>query len=62
MLVNARLGYEAEGGGWRIEAFADNLLNRKYIMDAGNTGDSLGLPTFIAGTPRTYGVAASFRF
>ena len=62
VLVNARLGYEAPGGGWRIEAFGENLFNRKYIMDAGNTGDSLGLPTFIAGTPRTYGIAASFRF
>ena len=62
VLVNARLGYEAPGGAWRIEAFAENLLDRKYINDAGNTGDSLGLPTFIAGAPRTYGVAASFRF
>jgi hypothetical protein len=31
-------------------------------MDAGNTGDSLGMPTFIGGAPRFYGVSASFRF
>lgn len=61
-LVNARLGYEAPGGEWRVEAFIENAFDKKYIMDAGNTGDSLGLPTFIAGAPRFYGVSASFRF
>lgn len=61
-LVNARLGYEAEGGAWRIEAFVENAFDKKYIKDAGNTGDALGLPTFIAGEPRFYGISASFRF
>lgn len=61
-LVNARLGYEAPGGRWRVEGFVENLFDRKYIMDAGNTGDSLGLPTFIAGAPRYYGLSFSFRF
>jgi iron complex outermembrane receptor protein len=61
-LVNARLGYEAPDGAWRIEGFIENAFDKKYIMDAGNTGDSLGLPTFIAGAPRFYGIAASFRF
>jgi iron complex outermembrane receptor protein len=61
-LANARLGYEARDGRWRIEGFVENLFDRKYIMDAGNTGDSLGLPTFIAGVPRFYGISASFRF
>ncbi|MBU0557178.1 MAG: TonB-dependent receptor [Alphaproteobacteria bacterium] len=61
-LVNARLGYEAADGGWRVEAFVENLFDKEYIMDAGNTGDSLGLPTFIAGAPRYYGIAASVRF
>lgn len=61
-LANARLGYEAPDGAWRIEAYVTNLFDRKYIIDAGNTGDSLGLPTFIAGQPRFYGLSASFRF
>ncbi|MYL97162.1 TonB-dependent receptor [Novosphingobium sp. FGD1] len=61
-LVNARLGYEAADGGWRVEGFIENAFDKKYIMDAGNTGDSLGLPTFIAGAPRFYGISASFRF
>jgi iron complex outermembrane recepter protein len=59
-LVNARLGYEV--GPVQIEAFVENAFDKKYINDAGNTGDGLGLPTFIAGAPRFYGVSASFRF
>ncbi|SOB87267.1 Outer membrane receptor proteins, mostly Fe transport [Sphingomonas guangdongensis] len=60
-LVNARVGYEAPGG-WQIEAFVENAFDKEYINDAGNTGDGLGLPTFIAGNPRFYGVAATLRF
>ena len=60
-LVNARIGYE-HPSGWQVEAFAENLFDRAYLNDAGNTGDALGLPTFVAGNPRFYGVAATFRF
>jgi outer membrane receptor protein involved in Fe transport len=61
-LVNARLGYEPAGGAWRVEAFVENAFDKEYIRDAGNTGDGLGMPTFIAGEPRYYGVSASIRF
>ena len=60
-LVDARLGVETANGRWRIEGFVTNLLDQKYIKDAGNTGDALGLPTFIAGEPRMYGISASLR-
>jgi outer membrane receptor protein involved in Fe transport len=61
-LVNARIGYAAPNDAWRLEAFIENAFDQNYIIDAGNSGDNLGLPTFIAGTPRFYGVQASFRF
>jgi iron complex outermembrane receptor protein len=61
-LVNARLGYEAPDNAWRVELFVENAFDKKYIKDAGNTGDALGLPTFIAGEPRFYGISASIRF
>ena len=35
---------------------------KTHLIDAGNTGDSLGLPTFIAGEPRTYGIQLTARF
>ncbi|WP_137864968.1 MULTISPECIES: TonB-dependent receptor [unclassified Sphingomonas] len=60
-LADARLGLETADGRWRFEGFVTNIFNRKYIKDAGNTGDALGMPTFIAGEPRVYGIAASLR-
>lgn len=58
-LVDARLGFTTADRRWRIEAFVTNLFEQNYIKDAGNTGDSLGLPTFIAGEPRMYGLSLS---
>lgn len=60
-LVDARLGIESANGIWRLEGFVTNLFDRKYIKDAGNTGDALGLPTFIGGEPRFYGVSLTVR-
>lgn len=60
-LVDARAGIETADGRWRIEAFVTNLFGQDYIKDAGNVGDSLGLPTFIAGPPRFYGASATLR-
>ena len=60
-LVNARLGYTFDGR-FKAEAFVNNLLDKHYLRDAGNTGDSIGLATFIAGEPRTYGVQFSAGF
>jgi len=61
-LLNLRVRYAPSAGNWGVELFGDNLLDEEYIKDAGNTGDSLGLPTFIAGEPRTYGATLSVRY
>ena len=61
-LLNLRLRYAPDGGAWSVEAFADNLLDEKFIKDAGNTGDALGMPTFIAGEPRTVGVVFGVKY
>ena len=57
--LNAQLDLE---NGYGIEVYATNLLGKDYIIDAGNTGDGFGIPTFIAGTPTFFGarVRASF--
>jgi len=60
-LVNARLGYEF-ADRFEIELFVSNLFDEDYIRDAGNTGNAAGLPTFVAGDPRFYGVQATVRF
>jgi len=61
-LLNLRVRYAPSSGNWGVEAFGENLLDEEYIKDAGNTGDALGLPTFIAGRPASYGVAFTVRY
>jgi len=60
-LLNVRLGFGAVDDRWKIEAFVENLADEKYLKDAGNTGDSFGIPTFIAGKPRFMGIGVTFR-
>ena len=61
-LVNLRAGVEFAEGKYRIGGFARNLLDKRYLIDAGNTGGGFGVPTYIAGEPRFYGVELSGRF
>ena len=61
-LVNIRAGVELADGRYRIGGFARNLTNKRYLLDAGNTGGGFGDPTYIAGEPRFYGVEIGGRF
>ena len=61
-LVNLRAGLEVASGRYRIGGFARNLTNKRYLLDAGNTGGGFGDPTYIAGEPRFYGVEIGSRF
>ncbi|NQE63399.1 TonB-dependent receptor [Caulobacter sp. RHG1] len=60
-LLNVRLGFGAVDDRWRIEAFVENVGDVSYLKDAGNTGDSFGIPTFIAGKPRFMGIGFTVR-
>lgn len=62
VLANARLGFAPASNRWRIEAFVENIFDRDYLRDAGNTGDALGLATGVRGNPRTWGVAVRIQF
>lgn len=48
--------------GWRInphlelQAYGQNLADEEYLIDAGNTGQLFGIPSFVPGSPRTYGL------
>ena len=61
-LLNVRGGVQLLGGQLTLEGFAENLLDEEYIIDAGNTGQAFGVPTYIAGPPRLYGVRLAGRF
>ena len=60
--ADLRVSWSPPGGRASIEVFATNLFDKKYIIDAGNTGDSFGLPTFVAGRPRLVGAGLTYRF
>jgi outer membrane receptor protein involved in Fe transport len=62
VLANLELGWESTNKHWRVRGFIKNLFNRHYMIDAGNTGDVLGLPTAVAGEPRFFGIEASLIF
>lgn len=61
-LLNLRVAYSRDDARWGVEAYAENLLDEEYIIDAGNTGGAFGVPTLIAGTPRFYGLRLTGSF
>ena len=62
-LVNLRAGVEfGDQSRFYVGGFARNLTNKRYLIDAGNTGGTFSTPTYIAGEPRFYGVELGARF
>jgi outer membrane receptor protein involved in Fe transport len=61
-LVSARIGIANSADTWSVSLFANNLLDKEYLVDAGNTGGSFGNPTFVAGPPRFYGIQFTTKF
>ncbi|MFO1451308.1 MAG: TonB-dependent receptor [Opitutaceae bacterium] len=61
-LVNLRFGWRSSSDRYELSAYVDNLLDKNYLVDAGNIGGNFGIPTFIAGSPRFWGVSGAVRF
>lgn len=55
-LTNIGMGIADSDRGWSVEAYVNNLFDKDYLLDLGNTGKSFGLPTAIRGEPRIAGV------
>jgi outer membrane receptor protein involved in Fe transport len=47
---------------YEISTYAKNALDQKYIIDAGNTGNTIGMPTFIGGSRSQFGVQLKVGF
>jgi len=60
-LMNLRGGVNF-GREWAVTVSLDNVFDKKYLIDAGNTGLTFGIPTLIPGSPRTLGVSLNGRF
>ncbi|MBC8011597.1 MAG: TonB-dependent receptor plug domain-containing protein [Burkholderiales bacterium] len=61
-LVNLTLAYRPRAGFWEAAIYSDNLLDRDYLIDAGNLGAAFGIPTTVRGAPRTVGAKFTARF
>ena len=47
---------------YELTFFMNNALDKEFIVDAGNTGGAFGIPTFIAGAPRFFGMQVKANF
>ena len=61
-LFNARAGVSFADDRFEVAGFIRNASDEDYLLDAGNTGGSFGIPTFIPGEPRFYGAQVTARF
>lgn len=60
-LMDLRVGYTPDAGRWSAGVFVTNLLGTSYVKEAGNGGETFGLPTYVAGNPRMAGISLSIR-
>lgn len=63
-LLNFTAGYRFQPGKlyYEIGAFGKNILDEKYVVDAGNSGRQIGFPTYVGGTRAVFGVMVKVGF
>ena len=54
-LFHTALQYTSRDQKYGIRVNVNNLANKRYLIDAGNTGQTFGIPTCIPGPPRFFG-------
>jgi iron complex outermembrane recepter protein len=45
-----------------VERFVTKALDEEFLLDAGNTGGTFGIPTFIASSPCRWGLTVGTTF
>lgn len=63
-LLNFTAGYRMQPGKvyYEIGVFGKNVLDEKYVVDAGNSGRQIGFPTYVGGTRSVVGVMFKIGF
>ncbi len=63
-LLNFTAGYRFQPGKvyYEIGAFGKNVLDQKYVVDAGNSGRQIGFPTYVGGSRSVVGVMFKMGF
>lgn len=58
----AGIGFKASKVYCEVSTYGKNAFDEKYIIDAGNSGNTIGMPTFIGGSPSQFGVQVKVGF
>lgn len=63
-LLNFTAGYRFQPGKvyYEIGTFDKNVLDEKYVVDAGNSGRQIGFPTYVGGSRSVVGVMVKVGF
>jgi iron complex outermembrane recepter protein len=58
-LLDLRAGLESVDGHWRGQLWGRNVTDRRYIIEAADSVDTI---TQLTGMPATFGIDISYRF
>lgn len=58
LALTARL----DRGAWSFQFWMENALDEEYLLDAGNIGNDLGIPTYVPAAPRMFGLNVSYQY
>ncbi|MDR7119495.1 TonB-dependent receptor [Rheinheimera soli] len=61
-LTSLRFGLENTQQNWSVTLYSSNVFDKKYLVDAGNTGGAFGYPSFVPAAPRLFGIEFTKRF
>ncbi|MEI6277656.1 MAG: TonB-dependent receptor, partial [Prolixibacteraceae bacterium] len=61
-LFNSALQYTSGNGKYGLRFNMNNMTNEHFLIDAGNTGLAFGIPTFVPGAPKIFGVQLFYNF
>lgn len=61
-LVNLRAGFDSASERWGVYVQGENILDKEYLIDVGNTGGAFGLHTIIRGKPQMLKAGAYVKF
>ncbi len=61
-ITDASVMLNRKGSNLKYELYADNLFDEEYLIDAGNTGGGIGIPTYVPGMPMIAGIRVYMDF
>lgn len=61
-MFNSAIQYSSLNGKYGMRLNMNNIADKNVLIDAGNTGQAFGIPTFVPGAPRFFGIQLFYNF